>query len=209
MQFAKTRIRCPIYPSKFPDYFQNIFTNGTPKIAKGAGVDFEIALFDSPGVLFDVGNVVDFTLLIQPAGRASNLVLKTAAPSGNIDVSAWTAGTGQHAVISLLGAETSIAVGIHELTIWGHTNDAGSDPDVFGVSKIEVVDAGITVITQPAIVPNYPTNDQLGAALAGVVRFNGNPPGAKIALLSPSGLKTVLYGADNAGNPDIGTSTDT
>lgn len=208
-QFVRTRIRCALYPSKVGENFTNVFSNGTPRIYKGAGVDFEFAIFDSAGVLFDIGNIIDFTLLVQPAGRASNYVLKTATPSGNINVSDWNAGTAQHGVISLLGSDTSIALGTHELTIWGRTSDAGTDPDVFGTSKIEVLDAGITVVTQPAIVPNYPTTDQLAAALAGVVKFAGNPPGAKIQLTSASGLKFATFGADNQGNPELGsTATD-
>lgn len=208
-QFVRTRIRCALYPSKVGESFLNVFTNAAPKIYKGGGVDFEIGIFDSANVLFDVANIVDLTLLVQPVGRASNYILKTVAPSGNISLADWQSGIAQHGVISLLGSETSIAVGTHELTIWGHTNDAGSDPDIFGTSRIEVLDAGITVVTQPAVVPNYPTNDQLGAALAGVVRFNGNPPGAKIQLRSPSGLKFATFGADNEGNPDLGSTSTT
>ena len=210
-QHAKTRVRCQIFPSKVGENFNNFFSGGTPKIYKGAGVDFEIVLFNSDGVLFDVANVLDFTLLVKPSGNPAGAteILKTVAPSGNINISQWNDGTGQHGIIPLLGSDTAIAAGTHDITIWGHTNDDGADPDIFGMSKLEVIDRGITAITNPAITANYPTLEQLNIALAGVVRFNGNPPGAKIRLESPNGLKFATYGADNDGNPDMGSSSTT
>lgn len=208
-QFVRTRLRCPLYPSRVGENFKNVFTGETPKIIKGAGVDFEIAIFDNNAALFDVANVADLTLLVQNAARDTNYILKTVAPSGNISLENWTAGLAQHGIISLLGAETSIAAGSYKITIWGHTTDAGSDPDVFGTSDLTVLDAGITVVTNPPVVASYPTDAQLAAALAGVVRFNGNPAGSKIVLTSPNGLKSAYYGADNQGNPDLGSTATT
>lgn len=207
MQFAKTRIRCPIYPSKVGENFFNLFSNTTPKIYKGAGVDFELALFDSPGNLFDIGNVVDFTLMVKPVNTPGGAaeILKTVAPAGNISQANWEAGTAQHVSISLLGSETAIAAGTHDLTIWGHTSDAGSDPDVFGTTKIEVLDAGITAVTNPTVTPTYLTEDQIRQLIAGFVRFNGNPAGSKIQLPSDNGQRYILIGCDDNGNPTFGT----
>lgn len=205
MQFVKTRIRCPIYPSKVGEPFLNLFTNTTPKIYKGAGVDFEIALFDSVGVLFDVGNVTDFTLMVKPVNTPGGAteILKTVAPSGNISLDNWTNGSAQHVSISLLGSETQIAAGTHDLTIWGHTSDAGSDPDVFGQATLEVIDRGITAITNPAVSATYLTEDQIRALIAGFVRFAGNPDKATIKL--DNGGKSILIGCDELGNPTFGT----
>lgn len=204
MQFVRTRIRCPIFPSQVGVPFNNLFTNGNPKIYKGAGVDFEIALFDSKDVLFDIGNVSEFTLMVKPAGNPAGAteILKTIAPSGNISLDNWNNGSAQHVSISLLGSETQIAAGTHDLTLWGHTSDAGSDPDVFGQATLEVIDRGITVITNPAVSATYLTEDQIRALVAGFVRFGGNPDKATIKL--DNGGKSILIGCDELGNPTFG-----
>lgn len=198
-QFVKTRIRCPIYPSRVNQQFTNIFTGTTPKIYKGAGVDFELSIFDTDTTLFDVSNITDVTLMVKPLGNptAAAEILKTVSVGiRNVSLDEWDNGQLAQVTVSLLGTDTQIAAGTHDLTIWGHTNDAGSDPDVFGTSKIEVIDAGISSVTNPTLTPTYLTEDQIRALLAGYVTYV-MPLGKTLTFQSEDGLYNRILGIGN------------
>jgi hypothetical protein len=195
--FVVRRQRCEVNPST-DAMFVNKFTGTSPRIYKGAGCRFEIAFFNTATELFDVSNIVDVTLMVKPVNNpgAAAEILKTVSVIVPVDINAWNNGTGQHVTIDLLGSETNIAAGTHDLTIWGHTQDASIDPDVFGVSRVEIVDAGIAGVTNPTLTPQYATIDQVSAILAGYAQ-RVLPPGATLTFQSPDGLNKRVIGVAN------------
>lgn len=203
-QFTRAIIRVPLYSSRTGVPFTAQDTGSTPVLYKGVGVDFQFAFFADEENLFEVANIFDITLMVKPANNpgASPLILKTIA--GNtlnnaLTIAQWRANQGQHATVTLLGSETSIAEGVHDLTIWGHTGDAQADADIFGISSLRVIDRGITAITNPGVNPSYPTLDQLSAMLAGFVPYV-LPPGGAIVIPSRNGAKQVKLSCDDEGN---------
>jgi len=197
-QFARSRIRCEVFPGK-SDPFVMVNTNQSPEICKGAGVDFEFAFFDVMGELLDVSNIANVTLLVYPSGTPSTTeILKTTTSIQNISQEAWDAGTGAHVTITLLATETAIAAGNHEITLYGHTTDDTLDADCFGFSKLLVVDRGITAVTNPTLTPSYGTLEQIQSMLNGYVPYV-MPPGKKLTFTSDDSTKKRIMGVANDG----------
>jgi hypothetical protein len=195
-QYVKTRVRVPLYPSKVGENFINLFAGSTPKIHMGAGADFEIAIFNSADELFDVSNITDISVLVRPTNSNTTEILKTvdsAAINSALSLESWRSGVQAHVTIPLLGTETAIAAGTHRITIWGHTNDAAVDPDVFGTSVLEVLDSGITAVTNPAVTPNYLTAAQTQALLGSYVPYV-MPAGKTLTFMSRDGLFKRILG---------------
>lgn len=201
-QFTRTRVRCEVYPNKVGEAFKSRFTAGNPKIYKGGGCDFEIALLNDDGTLFDVSNVTEISILVRDGTSLATLMAKTSAQiNQTLTIDDWNNGIGAHAVVSFTGAEASIAAAVnHKITVHGVTSDAGADPDVFGTSVLEVIDAGITGITNPVIDPaTGVTFETLTNLLAGYVTFL-LPPGKTLTYQSDDGKVKRIEGVANS-NP--------
>lgn len=203
-QFVKTRVRCPLEPAKVGEQFKTL-TGSTPKIFKGAGCEFELALFDGSG-LFDVANVASFTVSVRALNGGSVAMLKTVArPDINttLNIGQWNNGTDQHVVVPFLGTETAIAAGTWDITVSGFTDDNVVDPDVFAISKLEVIDAGIVGLVAPVIDPNVGVTLQaLQGLLAGYVPFV--VPKGKLITFQDDGAtwrRTMGLILDAQGNP--------
>lgn len=203
-QFVKTRVRCPLEPAKVGEQFKTL-TGSTPKIFKGAGCEFEFALFDGTS-LFDVANVASFTVSVRALNGGSVAMLKTVArPDINTTLNngQWTNGTSQHVVVPFLGTETAIAAGTWDITVSGFTDDNVVDPDVFAISKLEVIDAGIVGLTAPVIDPSVGvTLEVLNGLLAGFVPYRV-PPGKLITFSDDTDVwrRTLGVILDAQGNP--------
>lgn len=199
-------MRCAVFPAKVGELFQSIFTGSNPKIFKGAGVDFEIALFDLDGSLFDVSNVASMSVLVKPygsPGSAAEMSKLTAAINAGLTLTDWNNGVGAHAIVSFTGTEANIAAGNHDITVHGVTSDNAVDADVFGRSVLQVIDAGITSNTVAPLNPaDGVTFDQLTALLANYVTFGKNPDGKMVTLWSDNGRVGRTLGAADSSPTD-------
>lgn len=201
---ARATNRVAIYPDKIGQNFLTQ-TGGEPRLFLGAGVDFEIGFFRLDDTLLDISNITDLTLHLKPKGHPSEapVALKTisaAAMNPAMTLAQWADGSSAHAVISLLGSETAIPAGDYDVTISGHTLDDALDLDVFGVSVVRVLDAGISNLAAPPLGDDPAvTLAQLEALLANFVRFGKNPAGKTLTLVSPNGQRGVTVGCNDDG----------
>ncbi len=202
-QFVRTRLRCALLPSKIAEKFRVQDTGNPPQIFKGAGCEFELGIFVDSKTPFDVSNVGSLTVMAKTQGvpGSAPVMLKATAAITNIaSLDTWNDGTEQHAVVVFSGTETNIAAGTYDLTVFGFTTDDGLDQDVFGISTLTIVDAGLTNTVAP------PVGGSPGVSLLDVQNLLGNyvkrvrNPGDVDTWVSKNGLWRRITGIDDNGN---------
>jgi hypothetical protein len=195
-QFVRTRVRCAVFPAKVSIPFQSQ-EGATPKIFKGAGCEFELCFFVDASTLFDVGNISSLTLMAKAAGQPGSapVMSKTTVAIVNIaEIGTWQDGTEQHVVIVFSAIETNVAAGMYDLTLYGLTTDDGIDTDVFGTSKLEIIDAGLTnTVAAPVGPAPAVTTDQLAGVLKQFVK-KVMDPGDTLTARSKNGRVARIWG---------------
>lgn len=200
-QLARTILRAKLTPYEVGKSF-TLQDGGTLRFYKGGGVDVWLALFETTDVLFDVTNVGQLQLICRLKGAAGawSILGTTTLVNTALTAAQWTAGTGAHAVITLLGSATNIAAGDYDVTVKGFTTDDPADVDVFGKSDLEIIEAGATETTvdlPPGATPG--TIEDLRALMTGYARVIGLP-GQEHVMVSANGQWRRVSGVDNNGD---------
>jgi hypothetical protein len=182
----------------------------TPLIYKGAEVMFRLALFDvmpvdedEPGEFRNHANLVSLLLRIRSGSYAGTVLLDSSTGTVSFDATATPAQfmAKEKAPISihLPSAITGITAGDQYMVFSGVTSE-GAEPDVFGRSRVSVLDVGIGGGSVPEPAESFVTMADFRAALQGVVKYGKNPKGKTVTLVSRSGSKGRTMGCDDDGN---------
>ena len=203
MSFTKPLIRCQVFPSKTGETFK-ARTGSTPVAFRATGVRFTFTFFDEDSSILDVANVASVTLHAKTLNTPGDapIILKTIT-SLNTTLTAEQYALGvDHAVIDFTAAEMSAfaAAGKFDLTLSGTTTDDVLDADVFGVSLLEIKDAGISNLITPSVGSSPAvTLEQLAGILGSYAKRLGEA-GDTITLVSPDGLTQRILGIGNDGS---------
>jgi len=199
--FARTILRAKVYPYRVGEQWK-LATGRTPILYRGAGVDFWFSFWESSSQLLNVSNVSDVALLVKEKNDTTWYVLgSTTDIDPSLTESDWDAGSKAHAVLTILGADLTLAAGTYDATIRAHTTDDPVDVDVFGISTIEIRDVGVT--STPASPPpgeTAATLEDLQAMMSGYLK-TPLKPGQTIAYVSPDGQWRRIVGIDDNGQP--------
>lgn len=210
-QFVRNRIRCELKVSEAAyTKFTSLISGASPKSVKGAGCQWELALYNDDDTLFDISNLASVTLQITNS-TGTVQVTKTVTPTpsataGSLNAglteAQWTEGSAQHVLVIFSDSEMAFAAGsTYLVTVSGVTSDDNTDTDCLGRADFELVEAYINAgaaATTPGKTPVYA--EDLAGILAGVLRrING--PGVTGKFTSPNGTRTLEIGVDDDGNP--------
>lgn len=207
-RFTRQRVRIEVDVSQKDAAIVDRITGRTPRFARSAAVQFEVALMFA-GELVDITNISAATLTIKPATNRDDDAEMTqtiglSAMNPQLTLAQWQAGAegNEHFRFTFASTETGIGSGNesnHWLVLHGLTTDNAVDVDVFGAGALQVFNAGITGVTSPTPDPEGGvTLSQLTALLQNYMP-RVMPNGATLVLPNNAGAKRIL-GLDDEGN---------
>lgn len=157
--FENIVIRCPLYPDDVQEQndFQAIATSRKPSAYSGAQFEFQFGLFktkptqDQAGEMLDISNFSGLPRLrIRLANAAGSILLDDTVAGVVVEKDPsctstdWTNGTKQHFRFYFPATTTVITAGEQYLVVYG------PDGDVFGRSKITIIDPGTGAGSSPS-----------------------------------------------------------
>jgi hypothetical protein len=170
----------------------------------GVGVRVQCGFFEEDGItlITDASSIVSATHTIR-TGVSTFMTQVKAGPFPIITAEQWNNRTAQHVEFAFSDVDTSVQAGAYTSVIFGNASDALAGVDFCCVRPLTILDSGIpSSFTNPdneasifAMLQQFVQN-QLGGFLK---KVNGN--GVTLTLKSPSGLKTLIIGLDDDGNP--------
>lgn len=207
-RFTRQRVRIEVDVSQKDAAIVDRITGRTPRFARSAAVQFEVALMFA-GELVDITNISAATLTIKPAANRDDdaeMTQTVGVDSMNtaLTLAEWQSGAQgkEHFRFTFASTATGIGTGNesnHWLVLHGLTTDDAVDVDVFGAGSLTVFNAGIAGSTSPTPDPEGGvTLSQLTALLQNYMP-RVMPNGATLVLPNNVGAKRIL-GLDDEGN---------
>lgn len=214
-RFLRQRVRVAVDLAlkKGPGAIVDVISGESARFARGAAVQIEVGLLYN-GKIIDISNISAVTCEIKQindpdATLAMTKTIGSTSMNPALTDADWATGEADkaHFAFTWLSTETVDSVfGTPAksqdawLVLWGFTNDAGADKDVFGVGTVNTFDAGVSgsVVAPPAS-QNGITLDQLSAYLQDYLK-KINDPGVTCTFVSPTTQKRVKLGADDNGD---------
>lgn len=204
--FQRTIIRAEVYPHEFGSKDIQRVEGGAPKFPKGAGVEFQFALFKSstPKELEDASNISSVALRIRSGGTSGTILMDSASVGAVVEINPslsladWNAGTSWHIRVKFPSSLTAVTAGAsHHLCLYGITTEDPSEFDVFGTCTVEIVEVGtLGAATPPVPADEYATLAQVGALInqlmAQYVKKVGDP-GESITITGADQSAVELY----------------
>lgn len=148
----------------------DILSSESPRTWTGNDTQFEIGVFIG-AALVDLSNFASLTLTIEKLDRSAKKVEQTLAAAALTflpDLTAWTAGTAQHATFRFVGSDMEfLSSGIEEsffLVLWGLTADSPAREITLGWATFVLEKDGTASATPtPAPTDDYYTQTQSDA----------------------------------------------
>jgi hypothetical protein len=207
-RFTRQRVRIEVDVSQKDAAIFDRITGRTPRFARSAAVQFEVALLFA-GELVDISNISAAQLTVKPATNRSgtaemNMTIGVADMNPQLTLADWQSGAEgkEHFRFTFASGLTGIGTGdlsSHWLVLHGLTSDDALDVDVFGAGPMEVFNAGIAGVTSPA--PAAEGGITLSQATALLANYLPRvlPNGTTLMLPNNRGAKRIL-GLDDDGN---------
>jgi hypothetical protein len=199
---ARTILRCKLDPSQVGVLFTAESLGGQPKLYRGGGIDFWFFFTQENSTEpMDVTNMADLYLMVKATGGSWSTIGSTVSFNPACTYAQFAAGQSAHAIITLLGSATNLAAGSYDLTVKGHTTDDAVDLDCFGISKLTILDVGLTDAA-PEVADAETVESVVRGLLNGYLTPIGKP-GVFRTEVSPSGLWRITRGIDDNGEDYI------
>lgn len=214
-----SRVRVALDISEKTGILSDQLSGTAARFARGSRVRFEFALFHGAD-LADPSEIAAARLRVLSSNDPDSAIgidktIDPTAINAGITLAQWDAGEAEHCHLAFELTSSETAEGVFNGTLadadvkhWFLLTYGAGDDFLFA-GEVESFDAGYTASGTPPLSGTAASIEQVRqiveALTANVVRFDGNPAGARVSLTSPSGQKYARLGCDDAGNFDTGT----
>jgi len=214
-----SRVRAALDLSGKTGPLTDALNDGPLRFARGARTRFEFLLKHGETIadpsLISVARLRVLSTSDPDSVVALDKTISVTSINAGVTQDQWDAGEPDMAHLRFEFTSSETAEGVFTATLADSDADSwflltyGSGDDFLYAGLVKHFDAGYTSAGTPPASGTAATIEQVRstveAMLANVVRFEGNPAGAKIALTSAVGGLKVRLGCDDAGNFSTGT----